>query len=209
MAEPRPSTRAIPRFNGQRNVSETFPAIRQTILNEFGAEAQWNAFKTIEGIDFPVEGADGHATGVFWIPSSINPKERTRSFSKIGHYDEGAKGRENFHLLPGHRVTQLLLEDNGPDSVAAKGVIITPRDGDWPEDGPEEPVTAKAKREIILSAGSIHTPQVLQRSGIGPKDVLEEAGVKVKVELPGVGWNLQDHSHYSVAFTCKLARISP
>ncbi|KAG9708790.1 choline dehydrogenase-like protein, partial [Aureobasidium melanogenum] len=45
----------------------------------------------------------------------------------------------------------------------------------------------------ILAAGAIHTPQILQLSGVGPASVLKEAGVKVKVDLPGVGNNFQDH----------------
>lgn len=65
------------------------------------------------------------------------------------------------------------------------------------------PVLVKAKQEIAISTRSVHTPQVLQRSGIGPKDVLQNAGVEAKAELPGVGWDLQDHSHYSITFDCK------
>jgi choline dehydrogenase-like flavoprotein len=47
--------------------------------------------------------------------------------------------------------------------------------------------------ELILAAGAIHTPQLLQLSGVGPASVLKAAGVNVKVDLPGVGSNLQDH----------------
>ena len=50
-----------------------------------------------------------------------------------------------------------------------------------------------ARREVILCAGAIGTPQILQLSGIGPGAVLERAGVAVKHDLPGVGANLQDH----------------
>jgi len=50
-----------------------------------------------------------------------------------------------------------------------------------------------AKREVILSAGSVGSPQILQLSGIGPAQVLKDAGVEVVHDLPGVGANLQDH----------------
>ena len=53
--------------------------------------------------------------------------------------------------------------------------------------------TAKANAEVILCAGAVGTPQILQRSGIGPGAVLAEAGVEAIVDLPGVGANLQDH----------------
>jgi choline dehydrogenase len=60
-----------------------------------------------------------------------------------------------------------------------------------------------ANKEVILSAGSIGTPQLLQVSGVGPKDVLQDAGVKVLHELPGVGENLQDHLEVYYQYTCK------
>lgn len=58
---------------------------------------------------------------------------------------------------------------------------------------PDNTKIVRARKEIILSAGTIHSPQILQNSGIGPRSVLESASVSVKVELPGVGQNFQDH----------------
>ena len=54
-------------------------------------------------------------------------------------------------------------------------------------------VTATARREVILSAGSIGSPQLLQLSGIGPAALLRQHGIEVVADLPGVGANLQDH----------------
>lgn len=59
-----------------------------------------------------------------------------------------------------------------------------------------------ARKEVISSAGSIGSPQLLQLSGIGPKSVLEKAGVPVKHELPGVGENLQDHLEVYFQYHC-------
>ena len=61
----------------------------------------------------------------------------------------------------------------------------------------------KAAKEVVLSAGSVGSPHILQLSGIGPKDVLEQAGIEVKHELPGVGENLQDHLEFYFQFKCK------
>ncbi len=61
----------------------------------------------------------------------------------------------------------------------------------------------KAVREIVLSAGAIGSPLILQRSGIGPRDVLERAGVPVIHELPGVGSNLQDHLEIYFQHRCR------
>jgi choline dehydrogenase len=63
--------------------------------------------------------------------------------------------------------------------------------------------TAQARREVILSAGSVGSPQLLQLSGIGPREVLQEAGVEVVHELPGVGENLQDHLEVYFQVHCK------
>ena len=57
----------------------------------------------------------------------------------------------------------------------------------------EGEVTANARREVILSAGAIGSPQLLQLSGIGPADLLREHDIPVVADLPGVGENLQDH----------------
>lgn len=61
----------------------------------------------------------------------------------------------------------------------------------------------KVTKEVILSAGPIGSPHLLQLSGIGPKAVLEDAGIEVKHALPGVGENLQDHLEFYFQFKCK------
>lgn len=173
-----------------------------------GTVAVWNAWRTIPGVEFPTEHGDGNATGMIWCPNSIDPSDRTRSYSRRGHFDNGANERTNFHLLPGHRVTKVALGENEGDedrTHRATGVYIAPRDGEMFADGP---VLVRARREVVVSAGSVHTPQVLQRSGIGPTDILEAAGVEVQVELPGVGFNLQDHAHYTISFNCKFIPAS-
>jgi len=58
-------------------------------------------------------------------------------------------------------------------------------------------------KEVILSAGPIGSPHLLQLSGIGSKSVLEKAGIELKHELPGVGENLQDHLEFYFQFKCK------
>ena len=69
----------------------------------------------------------------------------------------------------------------------------------------EKVVTAKTRREVILCAGVIGSPQLLQLSGIGPAAVLKNAGVEVVHDLPGVGENLQDHLEFYFQFRCKQA----
>ena len=64
----------------------------------------------------------------------------------------------------------------------------------------------QAQREIILCAGAIGSPGILQRSGIGPRPLLESLGIKVEHELPGVGGNLQDHLQLRLIFKLSNAR---
>jgi choline dehydrogenase-like flavoprotein len=60
--------------------------------------------------------------------------------------------------------------------------------------------TVSAKREVVLAAGSIGSPQILQLSGIGPGALLRKYGIEVQHELPGVGENLQDHLQVRCAY---------
>ncbi|MCV6610488.1 MAG: choline dehydrogenase [Amphritea sp.] len=62
---------------------------------------------------------------------------------------------------------------------------------------------AKARKEVVLSAGSVGSPQLLQLSGIGPKQILQDAGVELVHDLPGVGENLQDHLEVYFQYHCK------
>lgn len=62
--------------------------------------------------------------------------------------------------------------------------------------------TARASAEVLLSAGAIQSPQLLQLSGIGPRSLLDERGVPAVHHLPGVGENLQDHLQIRLGFEC-------
>jgi choline dehydrogenase len=93
-------------------------------------------------------------------------------------------GRPNFEMWVNAHVTKLIVESQPDGSQRCTGVQV------W--DG-HEMVTAHATREVILCAGSIGSPQILQLSGIGPAELLRQHGIEVVVDAPGVGANLQDH----------------
>ncbi|MDB0022117.1 choline dehydrogenase [Candidatus Pseudothioglobus singularis] len=104
-------------------------------------------------------------------------------------YIKPAKNRSNLKILTNVLVQKVILENK-----IAMGV-------EYSINGNKKAL--KANKEVILCAGSIGSPQLLQLSGIGPKKVLDDAGVDVLHELPGVGENLQDHLEVYFQYHCK------
>ncbi|HVR54159.1 MAG TPA: GMC family oxidoreductase N-terminal domain-containing protein [Pseudorhodoferax sp.] len=93
-------------------------------------------------------------------------------------------GRPNFELWTGGQVARLLLERQADGSQRCTGAEV------WTGG---ELVTVRATREVLLCAGAVGSPQILQLSGIGPGALLQRHGIAVQADLPGVGENLQDH----------------
>lgn len=104
-------------------------------------------------------------------------------------YLRPATKRLNLTVMKHALVDQLIL-----DGKTVTGVKVT-RHG--------KPIELKAGKEVILSAGSIASPMILQRSGIGPSALLSRLGILQKHDLPGVGQNLQDHLEVYFQFHCK------
>ncbi|HUQ50632.1 MAG TPA: GMC family oxidoreductase N-terminal domain-containing protein, partial [Gammaproteobacteria bacterium] len=110
-------------------------------------------------------------------------------------------GRQNLTVRTHALVERVALETR--DGVPrATGVVV--------RSAGEGVQTLRARREVLLAAGSIGSPQLLQLSGLGPAKLLREHGVDVVADLPGVGANLQDHlqvrSIYKVRNTRTLNR---
>jgi choline dehydrogenase len=93
-------------------------------------------------------------------------------------------GRSNFEMWTSARVNRLLLDEQGDGTVRCVGVQV------WTG---HEMVDVRVTGEVILSAGSIGSPHILQASGLGPQALLQQHSVPVVRDLPGVGANLQDH----------------
>ncbi len=100
-------------------------------------------------------------------------------------------GRPNFEMWTRAQVGRLLFQAGNDGRQRCTGAQV--RIG-------AENVTVTARREVILCAGSIGSPQILQLSGIGPAALLQRAGVPVLIDLPGVGANLQDHLQIRAVF---------
>ena len=100
-------------------------------------------------------------------------------------------GRMNFEMWTGAQVTRLLIERNDDGSLRCSGCEVTTAHG---------VETARATGEVLLSAGAIGSPQILQLSGLGPAPLLARHGIAVHHDLPGVGENLQDHLQIRAVF---------
>ncbi|CBX96382.1 similar to choline dehydrogenase [Plenodomus lingam JN3] len=135
-------------------------------------------------IPHPREGF-AQPVGVYWSPNSINKASATRSTSRSAYYDP-ITSRQNLKLMANTHVDEIVFDRNRAGALTAVGVKLTPNRGG-------KTVQVFARKEVILAAGGVFTPHLLMYSGIGPKSVLQAAGVAVKKDLPAVGSNFQDH----------------
>jgi choline dehydrogenase len=108
--------------------------------------------------------------------------------STANAYLRPAMSRKNLTVITHALVHKVLLENKTAVGIRyeRKGKIVD----------------VNVNKEVILSAGSIGSPHLLQLSGIGAKDVLTAAGIKTLHDLPGVGQNLQDHLEFYFQFKC-------
>lgn len=141
--------------------------------------------QTLAAEDFGIEISDapesGDAIGFCWVPQTLDPKTGFRSHSRIAYYDPVAS-RPNLHLITGYLVEKILFDD----TLTATGVKFISVQGNQTH-------IVSAYKEVILAAGAINTPKLLQLSGIGPRHALEAARVQVLLDAPAVGANFQDH----------------
>lgn len=132
----------------------------------------------------PKDAWSGTHTGVYTSLCTIDQSSAkgTRSYAATG-YLIPILTRENLKILTGSHVSRVVLTKDS-DMVTATGVEFV---------NGEKKYVVNAAREVILSAGSIGTPQLLELSGIGDPAILEKAGIRPVVENSEVGANFQDH----------------
>ena len=149
-------------------------------LNEWGAVDQALAESALDaGFAWA---PDHNAPGALGVsPYAINSRNHERVSTNDG-YIEPVRGRNNLMIRGNALVERIVFEGE-----RAVGVELN-------QGRAAETVRAE---NVILSAGAIHTPALLQRSGVGPTGVLQDAGIDQRIELP-VGENLQDHPLVSI-----------
>ncbi|PPQ66224.1 hypothetical protein CVT24_000336 [Panaeolus cyanescens] len=156
-------------------------------------------FAALNELGIPTEldgaGSEGRALNAFWAPNSLHPTNMSRSFARTGYYDHAIQ-RSNFHVLLQQQVTKLVADDISTSPVRFSGV-------EYAASATSPRQIARATKDIVVSAGVVGSPRVLQLSGIGRKSLLERLNIPVAVDLPGVGSNYQDHGYSSVFSFCE------
>ncbi|GJE89405.1 GMC oxidoreductase [Phanerochaete sordida] len=139
---------------------------------------------------------DGRPTGMFVTPLSIDPaRSDHRSSSAEAYLTPVENERSNWVVLVGHTATTVLFAQNESDGLrSAYAVRFAPTPANATAGPPSQEYIVHANHEVILSAGAIQFPALLQRSGVGPKSLLDALGIDVVVPLEGVGRNLQDQA---------------
>ncbi|KAJ4262889.1 hypothetical protein NW762_006502 [Fusarium torreyae] len=166
-------------------VQASFPRKLSTLQKAWEA-----AFENL-GASSVSDGPSGEAQGGFTTRNAIDsrPGQSIRSFASNAYLDP-VLGRQNLVVICGANVEKIIFEDNGhggDGGLRAVGVIY---------EYAGKSTVATANREVIVCAGAVGSPKILEHSGLGDKNFLEALGIRCLVDLPGVGENLQDHLNF-------------
>ncbi|KAK7740880.1 hypothetical protein SLS62_010938 [Diatrype stigma] len=134
----------------------------------------------------------GISGGGFTSLSTVDPGTGERTYSSPAYY-RPIKYRENLHVITNASVEKVLFNRQKPDKFATEATGVLYLHGN-------EIKEVTCTKEVILAAGALQTPKLLELSGVGNPDLLTEHGINPIVNLAGVGENLYDHLMCSVSF---------
>ncbi len=173
--------RGADEFHGdQGNLSVSNMRIQRPITDAWVAAAQSAGYK----FNPDYNGHDQEGVGFF----QLTTRNGRRCSSAVAFLNP-AKKRDNLTILTHAQVEKVEISEG-----RATGVTYTDRSGKLQK--------VSAKREVILCGGAINSPQVLMLSGIGEGAQLQENGIEVLRDLPGVGKNMQDHLQARLVYKC-------
>ncbi|EFQ25917.1 GMC oxidoreductase [Colletotrichum graminicola M1.001] len=175
---------------GSEGVGDSGPV--KAVINRIIPKQQETWIPTMNslGIKTNLESLGGNPLGVMYQPSSIDPTHYNRSYSANAYVPIAGP---NLVILPDTTVAKVNLEKDTAKSTLQRACGVTLQDG----------TVIQARKEVILSAGSIQSPGLLELSGIGQASVLEASGIEQVIDLPGVGENLQDHLRIQSSYQLK------
>lgn len=138
-----------------------------------------------QGISYNPDYNGKNQEGVSYTQSTIKNRKR---HSAAAAFIKPILGRKNLTILRNTHTNRVILNQG-----RATGIEIQNKN--------KQPQIAEARKEVILSAGAFGSPQILMLSGVGDTAHLRKHNIESKVDLPGVGKNLQDHLFYPVSAT--------
>jgi choline dehydrogenase-like flavoprotein len=145
------------------------------------SHALWHRTLNTLGVKTNSTHTTGSNVGVWTNINAVDPRSGARSYS--ANYSSLLSESSDLRILTWADVTKIVLIQDG-GKVRATGVSFTCQGRDY---------VVNVSREVILSAGSVCSPQILEVSGVGKPQVLERAGVTTVVDSSMVGENLQEH----------------
>lgn len=195
-----------PEFFTSNNTSQDDKALAayKQALQAAGAGGEWRVEK--QRVSWEILDAFSHAAQQAGIPATtdfnggcndgvgyfdVNQKEGWRWNTSKAFLHSECLSRPNFHLWTSSQVSGLNLVQDHDGQQRCAGVSV------W---NGKQMIEATARHEVVLSSGSLGTPQLLQLSGIGPDELLRKHGISPRITLPGVGENLQDHLQVRAVF---------
>jgi choline dehydrogenase-like flavoprotein len=126
----------------------------------------------------------GNNVGVWTSATSVDPATQTRTYSATSYYLP-ASYRKNLIVLTNAHATEIVLEKRHIETdLVATGLKFNCQG---------KAFTVKCSKEVVLSGGSVGSPQLLELSGIGNPEILKQARIETKIANPNVGENLQEH----------------
>ncbi|KAI3545775.1 GMC oxidoreductase [Colletotrichum filicis] len=146
---------------------------------------------TIRSLGFPdsCDPLSGQGVGSSLTPDTIDPETKQRSYAGSA-YLQSAKSRSNLTVVTGALVEKIVFRLEAGE-IVADGVQYT-KDG--------ETTTATAQKEVVLTAGTLNSPRILELSGVGNGELLRKFGIEVVLDNPHVGENLQNHVMVGASF---------
>lgn len=161
----------------------------QTLINRFVPPQQEGFFTAMEGLGIQqnLESLNGNPLGAIPHPSNIRESNYTRSYS----IEYLGRAGPNLKIWTNTTVSRIEFgQSNASEALVATGVNI-------------DDTVITARKEVILSAGSLQSPMLLELSGIGNSSILKAAGITTLLEMPEVGSNLQDHIRIQNSYKLK------
>lgn len=197
------TTRANPQVGGREPMFlDIIGAMERTARDRFGIPEEVPLPRDANARDTPQD-----FEGMSFIPVAVRDGHRNGSRERVQQAQREAGDRLQVRL--GALATRVVFEGDravgvevltGPDLYAA---------APGSSDAPAEPARSvvRARKEVVLAGGAYNTPQLLMLSGIGPREQLEQHGIDVRLDAPGVGANL--HDRYEVSVNYELAQDYP